>query len=233
MPKLSTLPILFIPGASSDEANWEAQCAYFNGSAVNLTALDNISAMGDAVLKAAPPEFIICGTSMGGYVAFDVLKKAGGRVKAAILCNTSARADTPERQRQRRMEINAGEDAYKAARLDDNHYAAFLSPKTATDKALLARLRAISERVGYGTFKRHQQACMDRAESLSYLKDIKMPVLVIGGTDDTLIPPALQREIAEGIAGAQLALVPDTGHITNMEAPVAMNAVIEKFLEAA
>ncbi|HYD18906.1 MAG TPA: alpha/beta hydrolase [Patescibacteria group bacterium] len=230
---LSLLPIVFIPGASSDEASWEAQRSHFGGTTVNLTGFDNIGSMGDYVLQQAPEAFILCGTSMGGYVAFDVLKKAGNRVKAAILCNTSARADTPERKRQRQMEINAGEDAYRAARQDDSHYHAFISRKSAGDKQLIARLRAISERVGYSTFKRHQQACMDRAESLSYLSEIKMPVLVIGGSEDTLIPNELQKEIADGIAGSQLSFIPDTGHITNMEAPGALNDEIEEFLKAA
>lgn len=227
-------PIVFIPGASSDEASWTAQVAHFDGArAVNLVSFDDIGAMGDEVLAQAPAEFTVCGTSMGGYVAFDVLKKAKGRVKSAILCNTSARADTPERQRQRQMEVNAGEEAYKEARKDDSHYNAFISAKSAQDKALIARLRAISQRVGYAGFARHQKACANRAESLSYLSQINMPVLVIGGAEDTLIPNELQAEIKNGIKGAQLVIIPDTGHITNMEDPAAMNAAIEKFLRAA
>ncbi len=233
MTGLDAMPVVFIPGASSDEEVWAAQRAYFRGATINLTALDNIGKMSDAVLQAAPAEFIVCGTSMGGYVALDVLKKGGSRVKAAILCNTSARADSPERKRQRQMEISAGEAVYKAARLDDTHYNAFISKKSSSNKELVARLRAISERVGYVTFKRHQQACMDRADSRDYLKEIHLPVLVIGGSEDALIPNELQREIADGITGAQLSLIPDTGHITPMEAPDAMNAVIENFLKAA
>lgn len=230
----TTYPIVFIPGASSDEASWAGQVAYFEGSiAVNLVSFDDIGAMADEVLAKAPAEFTVCGTSMGGYVAFDVLKKAKGRVKSTILCNTSARADTPERQRQRQMEVNAGEEAYKEARKDDSHYNAFISAKSAQDKALIARLRAISQRVGYAGFARHQKACANRAESLSYLAQIDMPVLVLGGGEDTLIPNELQVEIKNGIKGAQLAIIPDTGHITNMEDPGAMNAAIEKFLRAA
>jgi pimeloyl-ACP methyl ester carboxylesterase len=227
-------PIVFIPGASSDEASWAAQTAYFAGSsAVNLVTFDDIGAMADKVLANAPAEFIVCGTSMGGYVAFDVLKKAKGRVKSAILCNTSARADTPERQRQRQMEVSAGEEAYKEAREDDSHYNAFISAKSAQDKPLIARLRAISQRVGYAGFSRHQKACANRAESLSFLPKIDIPVLVIGGGEDTLIPNELQAEIKAGIKGAQLVIIPETGHITNMEDPSAMNAAIEKFLRAA
>lgn len=229
------LPIVFLHGASSDPSSWDDQKAHFSKTRAvavpDLTAFDNISVMGDHVLSVAPAEFILCGTSMGGYVAFDVLKKARGRVKTAILCNTTARADTPERKRQRQMDVNAGEEAYKAARLDDDHYKAFLSPASAQDKALVAKLRAISQRVGYACFARHQKACADRVEALSYLPQIDMPVLVIGGADDTLIPLDLQREIQQGIKGAQLLAIEGTGHITNMEKPADMNAAIDGFIK--
>lgn len=237
MSSLAQLPIVFIPGASSDETSWDDQKKFFEKSrevlAVNLVKFDNIGAMGDYVLSVAPSEFVLCGTSMGGYVAFDVLKKANGRVKAALLCNTTARADTPERKRQRQMEVNAGEAAYLEARKDDSHYNAFISERSAQDKALIARLRSISQRVGYGCFSRHQKACMDRAESLSYLSKIDMPTLVIGGAEDKLIPVELQQEIAQGIKGAKLTEIEGSGHITNMEKPDAMNAAIDSFLKAA
>jgi pimeloyl-ACP methyl ester carboxylesterase len=229
------LPIVFIHGASSDPSSWDDQKLHFSKTrsvtVPDLTSFDNISLMGDHVLATAPAEFILCGTSMGGYVAFDVLKKAKGRVKTAILCNTTARADAPERKRQRQMEVSAGEEAYKAARLDDDHYKAFLSEKSSQDKALVARLRAISQRAGYACFSRHQKACAERVESLSYLSQINMPVLVIGGSEDKLIPLDLQREIQQCIRGAQLFAIEGTGHITNMEKPVDMNAAIDGFIK--
>lgn len=237
MSSLAQLPIVFIPGASSDETSWDDQKKFFEKSrdvqAVNLVQFDSIGAMGDYVLSVAPPAFVLCGTSMGGYVAFDVLKKANGRVKCAILCNTTARADTPERKRQRQMEVNAGEAAYLEARKDDTHYNAFISETSARDKSLIARLRAISQRVGYGCFSRHQKACMDRAESLAYLPQIDMPTLVIGGAEDKLIPVELQQEIASGIKGAKMAVIAGSGHITNMEKPDAMNEAIDTFLREA
>ncbi len=237
MISTAPLPVVFIPGASSDDTSWAAQRDYFakktTAIAVNLTAFDNVGAMADYVLKTAPAEFALCGTSMGGYVALDVLKKGQGRVKKVILCNTSARADTPERKLQRQAEVDLGEKTWLAARQDDTHYNAFLSEKSARDKALIARLREISMRVGYGCFARHQAACAARVESLGFLSQIKLPVLVIGGAEDKLIPPELQAEIHQNIAGSLFTLIPDTGHVTNLEAPEAMTAVIDKFLFAA
>lgn len=232
----AALPIVFIPGASSDESAWDDQCDYFKQRTqvvvAGLTGFDDIEKMADHVLKIAPPEFMLCGTSMGGYVALDVLKKAGNRVKKAVLCNTTARADTPERKRQRQIEVAQGEAVYLKARQDDAHYRAFLSEKSSRDKALIARLRDISLRVGYGCFSRHQAACAGRVESLTFLPQIDIPVLLIGGAEDALIPPALQEEMRGLIRGSRLAILPGAGHITQMETPGAMTEELEKFLFA-
>ena len=231
-----SVPIVFIPGASSDNTSWDDQRAYFSKKAevivADITGFDTVGAMADYILKIAPPEFALCGTSMGGYVALDVLKKAKGRVKKAVLCNTSARADAPERQRQRQMEVALGEEAFVKNRQDDTHYRAFISEKSFSNKALIARLRDISMRVGYGCFKRHQMACATRPESLSFLQQIDIPVLLIGGAEDTLIPPALQAEMQEKIKGSVFTILPEAGHITQMEAADALTVELDKFLFA-
>lgn len=231
------LPIVFIPGASSDEATWEAQRAHFADKTdvivVNLTGFDDIGKMADYVLENSPPEFAVCGTSMGGYVALDVLKKAKGRVKKAALCNTSARADTPQRRKEREAEIALGEEAFVSARYEEGHYDALISKKSAQNKALIEKLRETSLRVGYGCFSRHQRACAGRAESLSFLPQIDMPVLVIGGAEDALIPPALQQELHENIKGSKIAILQDAGHIAQMETAEAMTEELEKFFFAA
>lgn len=233
----SRLPIVFIHGASSDATVWSVEKDYFaprtGASAVDLTAFDNIGRMADHVLAGAPQEFIVCGTSMGGYVALDVLQKAKGRVRKAILCNTTARPDTPERTAQRMADVAAGEEVYIRARKLREHYKEFLSAKSAQDDSLVERLRDISMRVGYDCYKRHQIACSQRPDKLDFLPQITMPVLIVGGAEDKVIPPALQQEIHERIPGSILRIVAGTGHCTHMEDPSALNSEIEKFLEAA
>ncbi|MEZ0225211.1 MAG: alpha/beta fold hydrolase [Alphaproteobacteria bacterium] len=232
----TALPIVFIPGASSDETTWADQQRHFDGRTqvivAGLTQFDTIDAMSDQVLKLAPPEFLLCGTSMGGYVALDVLKKAQARVKKVALCNTTARADTPERRSQRQAEINLGEEAYLKARQDDNHYSAFLSEASLRNRALIARLREISTRVGYGCFKRHQNACATRSDSLAFLESIDIPVLVVGGAEDKLIPSALQEEIHQKIGQSRLRIISGAGHITQMEKPDEMTSVLAEFFFA-
>jgi len=232
------MPIVFIPGASSDDTVWDAQKNYFAQQrpalTVDLTRFDSISAMAAHVIAAAPAkEFIICGTSMGGYVGLEVLKQAGDRVKKAIFCNTSARADTPAKSRQRQADVDAGPDVYIESRKDDDHYKTFLSDKSFENKNLIKTLRAVSIRVGYDCFKNHQTACATRESSVAFLPQINIPTLIIGGTEDQVTPPALQTEMQENIKGAQLIMLPHTGHIAHMEEAETVTAEVEKFLRAA
>lgn len=232
-----TLPIVFVPGASSDDAVWDAQKDYFAQSThaltVNLTKYDSIADMSSHVLNAVAGDFILCGTSMGGYVAFDVLKKAQGRVKKVILCNTSAHADTPEKMAQRMAEVVMGEKAYLANRIDDEHYKVFLSNRSFQNKELIAELRAVSKRAGYDCFKNHQMACSTRADSTDFLGNIHIPTLIIGGTEDTVTPPERQTEIHAGIAGSKLVMLPDCGHIAHREAAETVTAEIDRFISVA
>lgn len=231
------LPLLFIPGATSDASVWDAQKNHFAANravtSFDLTDFDTIDAMSAHILSAAPPEFILCGTSMGGYVALDVLKKAKSRVKKVVFSNTSARADTPEKSRLRRMDVAKGEEAFIAEREKPDHYKTFLSEKSARNARLVERLREISLRVGYGCFQRHQNACATRPDSLAFLPEIDMPALLIGGTEDKVTPPELQQEMQARLKNARLVLLPDSGHIAHMEAESAVTAEIERFLNAA
>jgi pimeloyl-ACP methyl ester carboxylesterase len=229
------LPIVFIPGASSDDTVWDAQKNHFaqnrRAITVDLTDLDDIGAMAERVLASVDGDFIVCGTSMGGYVALDILKKAGSRIKKAIFCCTSARADTPERKRQRMIEIAAGDNGWRAAREDDTHYHAFLGKRAQEDSALIEKLRAVSLRVGYGGFSRHQTACANRPDSRDFLPKIGIPALVISGSEDALIPPEMQQEMHALLPQSTLVSVEGAGHIAHMEDEKAVTEAIAAFIE--
>lgn len=227
--------IVFIPGASSDDTVWDAQknalAPRHAALTVDLSDLDDISAMSDRVLAAAAGDLVLCGTSMGGYVALDALKKAKDRVKKAVFCCTTARADTPERQRQRQIDVAAGADKWREARMDDTHYHAFLGARAQTDSRLIAALREISLRVGYEGFARHQKACAGRADSLGFLPQIDIPTLVISGAEDALIPPDMQTEMHARLPDARFVSIAGAGHIAHMEDAAAVTAAIAGFLE--
>src|SRR5580658_4436961 len=106
----SKTPLLLLPGLLCDEELWRHQIKALKGIAdchvPDLTRHDTMEALAQSVLATAPAQFALAGLSMGGYVAFEVMRQAPERVTKLCLLDTSARPDTLEQQDKRRTFIN-------------------------------------------------------------------------------------------------------------------------------
>lgn len=104
----------------------------------------------------------------------------------------------------------------------------FLHRNRQNDPALTSTVRRMDVDTGPETFARQQVAIMTRPDSRPLLAAIRCPTLVLvgDGGGDEATPPALAQEIAAGIAGARLVTVPDCGHLSTLEQPEAVNAVL-------
>lgn len=189
-----------------------------------------VAAMAARLLREAPEEFALLGTSMGGYVALEVVRQAPQRVRALALVSTSARADTAEqlasRERQSRL-VEAGD----FERLVDLAFPGVVAEQHAGDRALLDAWRATTRAVGARAFLRQQRATMGRADARELLPTIDCPTVVIHGSDDRLIPVAMGEELARTIPGARLVTIADAGHAVFLEQPDAIASVVVKLLD--
>lgn len=191
---------------------------------------DTVAAMAARLLREAPEEFALLGTSMGGYVALEVVRQAPQRVRALALVSTSARADTAEqlaaRERQSRL-VEAGD----FDRLVDLAFPGVVAERHGDDRALLETWRATTRAVGARVFLRQQRATMGRVDARELLPTIDCPTVVIHGADDRLIPVELGEELARTIPGARLVTVADAGHAIFLEQPDASASVVAAFLD--
>lgn len=191
---------------------------------------DSVVGMAARLLRDAPEEFALLGTSMGGYVALEVIRQAPRRVRALVLVSTSARADTPEqlgsRERQSQL-VEAGD----FDRLVDMAFPGVVAEQHEKDPMLLGAWRATARAVGARVFLRQQRAVMGRADASELLSTIGCPTVVIHGTDDRLIPVEMGEEIARTIPGAELVTIEDAGHFVFAEQPDAMASVVAEFLD--
>jgi pimeloyl-ACP methyl ester carboxylesterase len=191
---------------------------------------DTMAAMARRVLASAPPRFALVGLSMGGYLAFEILRQAAGRVAKLALLDTGARADTPERTAARRPLIALARNG-RFAEILDSQYPTLVHRSRHDDAALIAAVRAMNEETGPEAYLRQQAAIISRPDSRPGLAAIACPTLVLVGDSDEPTPPELAEEMADGIPGAKLVVVPECGHLSTLERPEAVNKALVELIE--
>jgi pimeloyl-ACP methyl ester carboxylesterase len=227
--------ILFLPGLICDDAIWAEQARDLGDIATitiaDLTMDDSVAAMARRALAAAADRFALVALSMGGYVAFEILRQAPGRVTALALFDTSAAPDSPERAERRRASLDSlafGRFAGVTNRmLPDLVHASLVGGPVGT------AVKEMAARVGRDAFIRQQLAILNRTDSRPLLERIKVPTLVAVGDADVLTPPAEALAIHIGVRTSRFQLVRDCGHLPPMEQPEAVTALLREFLALA
>ena len=189
----------------------------------------SMAGIAEELLASAPEKFAIAGLSMGGYVVFEVLRRAPERVLKIALLDTAARPDTPERSEGRRKLIELGR-GYGMAPVQKALMGNLIHASRQNDKALVDRVVQMAVDTGFDAFVRQQEALMTRPDSRPFLKEIKAPARIRVGDGDMLTPPDLAQEMHAGIAGSRLVTVPGSGHLSTMEKPEAVNAAMRAWL---
>jgi len=194
------------------------------------TLHDNIFDAAKQILEDAPERFVLAGLSMGGHISLEIMRQAAGRVIALMLMDTTARPDMPEqikfRQELIEMSRNDGLDPVVDILLPK-----YLGESSQRDPQLVSTVRAMANETGIDAFARQQSIIIGRPDSRPTLGGIECPTLVIVGEGDVLTPPEISQEIASGISGAKLEIIPDAGHLSSLENPAVVNKVIKAFLD--
>ncbi|MBI1244427.1 MAG: alpha/beta fold hydrolase [Alphaproteobacteria bacterium] len=233
---MSRIPLVLLPGLICDRELWRDQITGLADLAeievADLTNADSFAEMAERVLARAPARFALAALSMGGYLAFEIMRRAATRVERLALLDTSARADTPEQLRKRRMFVaHAKRGKFKGVtpQLITN----WVSPKSiARDAGLSQRVHEMTLRVGADNFCRQVNAIMERPDSRPLLSEIACPTLVLCGREDEATPLALSQEMAADIPDAQLRVLDECGHLSPMEKPEAVNDAMRRWLMA-
>lgn len=173
---------------------------------------------------------ILCGLSMGGYAAFAFLRKYPQRVAGLILADTRPGADTPEAQANRENVAQIAETQGTGA-IADLQVPRLISEYTRKrHPEVEARVRQLIDEATPQGIAAASRGMAQRADSTELLGGISCPTLVIVGEQDALIPPAVTQDYASRIPGAQFAVIPQAGHLSNLEQPEAFLQAIGGFL---
>jgi pimeloyl-ACP methyl ester carboxylesterase len=173
---------------------------------------------------------VVCGLSMGGYVALAMLRRHRARVRALILTSTRATADTPE-GREKRARLIAFVESHGVEALAGRQLKAMVGATTYESRPLvresLRQMMSIAPTEGViGAL----QAMAERPDATSLLATIDFPTLVVGGAEDTFTPPDELRAMAAQIPHSRFELLPGGGHVCAYERPGAFNHVVTEFL---
>jgi pimeloyl-ACP methyl ester carboxylesterase len=229
------LPVVLIPGLLASARLYAAQIPeLWRLGPVMIAAPtrdDSMAALARRILDGAPRVFALAGLSMGGYIAFEMLRQAPERIARLALLDTSARADASEQSEGRRAQMALAAGGRFAEVLDAQFPRLVLRAHRA-DAALRALFDQMAQEVGPQAFVRQQQAIMGRPDSRPLLAQIRCPTLVLVGEDDELTPPERAREMAQGITGARLVTVPQCGHLSTLERPAEVTRALIEWLQA-
>jgi pimeloyl-ACP methyl ester carboxylesterase len=190
---------------------------------------DTLAAMAEGVLAAMPQRFALVGLSLGGYVAFEIVRRALDRVERLALLDTTAVADTPVRRAGRLADI-ATVEAGGIDALIPELPGRWLLPAHRQRPDLVALMASMARSIGARGQKNQQLAMLARPDSHADLGAVRVPTLVLCGAGDAVTPLADHEAIAGCIAGARLVVVPDSGHLSTIEQPAAVTAALSSWL---
>lgn len=247
----SGMPLLLLHAFPLDHGMWEAQEPLADsvrlivpdqrgfGGSRDARPIASIAAMADdavAVLDAlhVREPAVVCGVSMGGYVAQHVAARHPDRVRALVLCDTKLDADTPE-ARAGRATLAAKVGRLGTSILADTMLGKLLAqsaearglPRRQAIEGLLRRLIASQTPAAVQS---SLEAMGGRPDMTDAMRRLAVPALLVVGAEDSFTPPETMQRMESLIPNARLLIVPRAGHLVPLEAPEVFNAAVLEFL---
>lgn len=224
---------LFIPGLACTGEVFSAQIAALSPLTRPIVADHtqgaSIGEIAANILGDAPDAFALVGFSLGGYIAFEMIRQAPERITRLALLDTQAVPET-EVARERRLQLAALVEAGRFTEAEQAQWPHVVHPSRYGDVALREIKTRMAHELGPQQWLRHARAIMERPDSRPTLASIRVPTLVLVGAEDALTAPERAREMVAGVADARLVVVPECGHMAPLERPEAVNAALRDWL---
>ncbi len=225
--------LLMLPGLLNTRRLFERQIADLADIAdvivPELWHRDTMGAIAQDILDAAPPSFALLGFSMGGYVAFEMFRRAPERIERLALIDTQAAPDPPDTAARRRAFI----EQTKLGRFHGVHSTLLpqiIHPSRLEDAAVTQPILDMAKEIGGDGFVREQQAILGRADSRLLLVEVEVPAVVIVGRQDLTTPVHQAEQMATDIANARLVVLEECGHVSPLERPAEVSAALRRWL---
>lgn len=197
-------------------------------------SLDSLAAMAEAALHTAPERFSVAGHSMGGRVALEIYRRAPERVARIALLNTGylplAAGSAGEEETRKRGELVALAQSQGMRAMLRQWLPPMIDSRRINDTVLVNAITEMMSRKTPVIFAAQVRALLARPDASAILEQIHCPALLITGREDGWSGPAQHAAMAAKIAGSQVAIVPDSGHMSTMERPAEVSAALRAWL---
>ncbi len=237
--------VLFIHGFPFDRTMWRFQVAGLAGLqrvAPDLrgfglsdpvpgkwTLADHADDLAALLDEMGIARAVVCGLSMGGYIAFELWRRHRKRIRALVLADTRAEAESGEGRTQRDATIDLVRKRGSAA-LVESMTIKVLAPATLQAQSqIVGQVRTMIADTTTDGMIAALIAMRDRADSADLLGSIDVPALVVAGAEDAVLSLDAKRALAGRISGAELAIIPGAGHLAPLEQPDAFNRILAAF----
>lgn len=241
-------PLVFVHGYPLNRQMWQPQIEGLSGHARILApdlrghgdsqivpggySMDLFAADLDSFLEALniQEKIVLCGLSMGGYVAFAFFRKHAHRLRGLVLTATRAAPDSPQARLGRDQSIRTAVEQ-GVEPIFESMAPKMLSEKTVSGQPLmLETAKSIMRRTPLETVINDLEALKARPDSIPTLAQINIPTLIVHGADDQIVPLQEAKEMNDRIAHSRLIVVPAAGHLLNLEQPEIFNRSVQEFL---
>jgi len=175
---------------------------------------------------------VVCGLSMGGYVSFSLYRRHPHLFSGLILAATRAGADTDQGKSNREQAIaNIRQQGIQP--VIESMLPVLLAPKTYREnQELVQQVAGIMEQTSPEGMVSALQGMMERPDSIDMLGEINVPTLIVHGLDDQIIPISDSEAMHTGIPNSQLEVIPEAGHLMNLEQERKFNEVVTGFINS-
>jgi pimeloyl-ACP methyl ester carboxylesterase len=231
--------VLLLPGLACDGAVWKHQARHVSEvvsvGVADYGLSDSLKKMAEAVLRRAPARFALAGHSMGGRVAFEIIRRAPQRVKGLALLDTAFRSFVPgeagERERAERMRLVELARSKGMRGMARDWVQNMVHPSRLSDEVLIESILDMLGRKSPEIFSRQIKALLERPDATPVLSTIRCPTLVLCGREDSWSLPATHKQIASRIPKSQLVIIEHCGHMAPMERPKQVTEALLAWLE--
>lgn len=233
------VPLILISGMLCDNFVWHRIVDGLSKYALCVTAdietTDSVSSMAERILANAPREFAIAGHSLGGRVAFEVVRQAPHRVRLLGLFGTAykGRPTGPAGDAEiiARQAMVEDAEANGMETLAQKWVQRMVHPDQLDNRPLLEELIAMAVRQGCNGLKAHVRMGLSRPDASDLLSKINVPTLILSARQDVAMPVGPHQEMHESIAGSVLQIIENSGHMLMLEQPEVVVTAMMKWLK--